>query len=54
MEDGAIEQALEGGDGRFGDVTRTLLSVLLPKELCEVKDVLGWHGRETIPFRPLM
>ena len=43
MEDGAVEQALEGGDGRF-DLTRNLLSALLPKELCEVKDVLGWHG----------
>ena len=42
------------GDRRFGDVTCDLLNVLLPKELCEVKDVLGRYGRETIPLRPLM
>jgi hypothetical protein len=44
MEGSAIESMLKANDGRFGDVTGDLLSMLLPKCLCKFGNDIDVHG----------
>ena len=53
MKDGICKKSFEGGDGGLSDTAGDFLSVLLPKALAQVGDVLRRHGRKTIPPGPL-
>ena len=54
VEDRAIKQALEGGDGRFCDVAGDLFDVLLPQGLSKIRNDVGRHRRKSVALGPLV